>query len=94
MRSFVKTQLWPAVSILLAFTVITGFIYPAAVTAVAQVAFPSQANGSMIVVGGRTIGSSLIGQTFDDPKYFSGRPSAAASRRDPSRRSLASRPAR
>ena len=77
MRSFVKTQLWPAVSILLAFTVITGFIYPAAVTAVAQVAFPRQANGSMIVVNGQTIGSSLIGQTFDDPKYFSGRPSAA-----------------
>jgi K+-transporting ATPase ATPase C chain len=83
MRSFVKTQLWPAVSILLAFTVITGFIYPAAVTAVAQVAFPSQANGSMIVVGGRTIGSSLIGQTFDDPKYFSGRPSAAGTGYDP-----------
>ena len=83
MRSFVKTQLWPAVSILLAFTVITGFIYPAAVTAVAQVAFPSQANGSMIVVNGQTIGSSLIGQTFDDPKYFSGRPSAAGNGYDP-----------
>jgi K+-transporting ATPase ATPase C chain len=53
------------------------------VTAVAQVAFPSQANGSMIVVGGRTIGSSLIGQTFDDPKYFSGRPSAAGTGYDP-----------
>jgi K+-transporting ATPase ATPase C chain len=77
MRSFIKTQLWPAVSILLAFTVITGLIYPAAVTAVAQVAFPSQANGSMIVVDGQTVGSSLIGQAFDDPKYFSGRPSAA-----------------
>jgi K+-transporting ATPase ATPase C chain len=77
MRSFVKTQLWPAVSILLAFTVITGFIYPAAVTAVAQVVFPSQANGSMIVVNGQTIGSSLIGQAYDQPKYFWGRPSAA-----------------
>ncbi len=64
-------------SILLAFTVITGLAYPLAVTAVAQVVFPSQANGSMIVVDGQTIGSSLIGQTFDDPKYFSGRPSAA-----------------
>ena len=83
MRSFVKTQLWPAVSILLAFTVITGFIYPAAVTAVAQVAFPSKANGSMIVVNGQTIGSSLIGQSFDDPKYFSGRPSAAGNGYDP-----------
>lgn len=83
MRSFVKTQLWPAVSILLAFTVITGLVYPLAVTAVAQVAFPSQANGSMIVVNGQTIGSSLIGQTFDDPKYFSGRPSAAGNGYDP-----------
>jgi len=77
MRTFLKTQLWPAVAILLAFTVITGFAYPAVVTAVAQVAFPGQANGSMIVVDGQTVGSSLIGQSFDDPKYFSGRPSAA-----------------
>jgi K+-transporting ATPase ATPase C chain len=83
MRSFIKTQLWPAVSILLAFTVITGIIYPAAVTAAAQVVFPSQANGSMIVVDGQTVGSSLIGQTFDQPKYFSGRPSAAGSGYDP-----------
>jgi K+-transporting ATPase ATPase C chain len=77
MRSFVKTQLWPAVAVLLAITVITGFIYPAAVTAVAQVAFPGQASGSMIAVDGQTVGSSLIGQAFDDPKYFWGRPSAA-----------------
>jgi K+-transporting ATPase ATPase C chain len=83
MRSFIKTQLWPAVSILLAFTVITGLAYPLVVTAVAQVAFPSQANGSMIVVNGQTIGSSLIGQSFDDPKYFSGRPSAAGQGYDP-----------
>src|SRR5450756_1776831 len=76
MRSFIRTQLWPAVAILLAFTVITGLAYPAAVTAIAQVAFPHQANGSMIVVDGPTVGSSLIGQAFDDPKYFSGRPSA------------------
>jgi K+-transporting ATPase ATPase C chain len=77
MRSFIKSQLWPAVAILLAFTVITGLAYPVAVTAVAQVVFPGQANGSMIVVDGQTVGSSLIGQVFDDPKYFSGRPSAA-----------------
>src|ERR1035437_1480598 len=83
MRSFVKTQLWPAVAILLAFTVITGFIYPAAVTAVAQIAFPGQANGSMITVDGSTVGSSLIGQAWDDPKYFSGRPSAAGAGYDP-----------
>ena len=83
MRSFIRTQLWPAVSILLALTVITGLIYPAVVTAVAQVAFPGQANGSMIAVDGQTVGSSLIGQSFDDPKYFSGRPSAAGTGYDP-----------
>jgi K+-transporting ATPase ATPase C chain len=84
MRSFLRTQLWPAVSILLAFTVITGIIYPVVVTGIAQVVFPKQANGSMIVVDGKTVGSSLIGQSFDDPKYFSGRPSAAgASGYDP-----------
>jgi K+-transporting ATPase ATPase C chain len=83
MRSFIKSQLWPAVSILLALTVITGLIYPAVVTAVAQVAFPGQANGSMIAVDGQTVGSSLIGQSFDDPKYFSGRPSAAGTGYDP-----------
>jgi K+-transporting ATPase ATPase C chain len=83
MRTFIKTQLWPAVAILLMFTVITGLAYPAAVTAAAQVVFPNQANGSMITVDGATIGSSLIGQTFDDPKYFSGRPSAAGAGYDP-----------
>lgn len=77
MRNFLKTQLWPAVSVLLAITVITGFIYPAAVTAAAQAVFPGQANGSMITANGSTVGSSLIGQAFDDPKYFTGRPSAA-----------------
>jgi potassium-transporting ATPase KdpC subunit len=84
MRTFIRTQLWPAVAILLAFTVITGLAYPAAVTAVAQVAFPHQANGSLIVVDGKTVGSSLIGQAFDQPQYFSSRPSAAgASGYDP-----------
>jgi potassium-transporting ATPase KdpC subunit len=77
MRTFLKKQLWPAVAILLAFTVITGVAYPVAVTVVAQIVFPGQANGSMIVVDGKTVGSSLIGQAFDDAKYFSGRPSAA-----------------
>jgi K+-transporting ATPase ATPase C chain len=67
----------PAILLLLAITLVTGVAYPAIVTAVAQVAFPSQANGSMIVVDGKTIGSSLIGQAFSDAKYFSGRLSAA-----------------
>jgi potassium-transporting ATPase KdpC subunit len=78
MTNFLRHQLWPAIAILLALTFITGIVYPAAVTAVAQVAFPTQANGSFVVASdGRTIGSSLIGQAFSDPKYFTGRLSAA-----------------
>jgi K+-transporting ATPase ATPase C chain len=77
MTSFIRHQLWPAFALLLALTVVTGLIYPAVVTAIAQVAFPRQANGSLIVVDGTTVGSSLIGQAFSDPKYFWGRPSAA-----------------
>jgi K+-transporting ATPase ATPase C chain len=77
MTQFLRRYLWPAFAILLAMTLVTGVVYPAIVTAVAQVAFPSQANGSMIVVDGKTVGSSLIGQAFNDPKYFWGRPSAA-----------------
>jgi potassium-transporting ATPase KdpC subunit len=77
MTTFLRRVLWPAFALLVAMTVITGAIYPAVVTAIAQVAFPHQANGSLIVVDGKTVGSSLIGQAFSDPKYFWGRPSAA-----------------
>ncbi len=77
MRSFLRHQLLPAVALLAALTVVTGVAYPAAVTAVAQVVFPAQANGSMIVVDGKTVGSTLIGQAFSDPKYLWGRPSGA-----------------
>lgn len=78
MTTFLRHRLWPAVGILLALTIVTGFVYPLVVTAVAQVAFPSQANGSFIqTADGRTIGSSLIGQAFSQPQYFWGRPSAA-----------------
>ncbi len=78
MSTFVRHRLWPAIALLLAMTIITGVIYPLVVTAVAQVAFRSQANGSLVVTAdGRTVGSTLIGQAFDQPRYFWGRPSAA-----------------
>jgi K+-transporting ATPase ATPase C chain len=78
MTTFLRHRLWPAIALLSALTVITGVIYPAVVTAIAQVAFPSQANGSFVTTAdGRTIGSSLIGQCFSEEVYFWGRPSAA-----------------
>jgi K+-transporting ATPase ATPase C chain len=77
MRSFITQQLRPAIAILVLLTLITGFAYPAVVTGIAQVAFPSQANGSFITVNGATVGSTLIGQSFADDKYLWGRPSAA-----------------
>jgi potassium-transporting ATPase KdpC subunit len=72
----VTSQLRPAIVLFILLTVITGVIYPLAVTGIAQVIFPSQANGSVILQNGQAVGSSLIGQQFDDPKYFWGRLSA------------------
>ena len=72
-----KAQLRPAIMLLGLLTVITGVIYPLTVMGLAQVLFPRQANGSLIIIDGKTYGSELIGQQFDDPKYFWGRPSAA-----------------
>ena len=63
---------------LVALTVVTGVVYPVVVTAIAQLVFPHQANGSLIVKDGKVVGSALIGQSFDDPKYFWGRPSATS----------------
>jgi len=77
MRTFVNQQLRPAILLLVLLTLITGIAYPGIVTVIGQGAFPSQANGSFITVNGTEVGSSLIGQAFDQPKYFWGRPSAA-----------------
>lgn len=71
-----KSQIRPALVTLLFFTLLTGLVYPLVVTGIAQVVFPSQANGSLILKDGNAVGSKLIGQSFDDPKYFWGRPSA------------------
>src|SRR5471032_3390269 len=71
-----KAMIRPAVSLFVVLTVITGVVYPLAVTGVAKAVFPHQAAGSLIVQDGKTVGSSLIGQNFADPKYFWCRPSA------------------
>lgn len=64
-----------AMRMLLIFTILTGVIYPVFVTGVAQVFYPSQANGSLITVAETVVGSAMIGQTIDDPRYFQSRPS-------------------
>lgn len=68
----------PALVLFALLTLITGIFYPLAITGVAQLAFPHAANGSLVVRDGKPIGSELIGQYFDAPKYFQGRPSATS----------------
>ena len=72
----VRTQLRISVITLALFTLLTGLVYPLAVTGMAQLIFPYQANGSLMQRDGKVIGSELIGQSFTDAKYFWGRPSA------------------
>lgn len=74
-----RTLIRPAVSLFVLLSIVTGLLYPLAVTGIAKLAFPAQAAGSLVVdKDGRTVGSSLIGQSFSDPKHFWGRPSATA----------------
>src|SRR5437879_721012 len=76
--SHMRSQLRPALVALGIFTILTGLVYPLVVTAIAQVIFPWQANGRLLVRNGQPVGSALIGQPFDDPKYFWGRLSATS----------------
>jgi K+-transporting ATPase ATPase C chain len=71
-----KAHLRPCLVFFVLLTLLTGVVYPALITGIAQVVFHDQANGSVILQDGRAVGSALIGQSFDDPRYFWGRPSA------------------
>jgi potassium-transporting ATPase KdpC subunit len=75
---FAFSEVVPALRMLVVLTALTGIAYPLVFTGIAQIAFPHAANGSLIVVNGKTLGSELIGQPFDDPKYFWSRPSATS----------------
>jgi len=72
-----RNQLRPAILMTLVLCVITGLIYPGVVTGLAQLLFPRQANGSLVTVNGKVVGSAIIGQPFTQPYYFHPRPSAA-----------------
>ena len=76
-------EIRPAIFILVLLTLITGLAYPLAMTAIAGMIFPKQAQGSLIEKDGKVIGSALIGQEFKDDKYFHGRPSATSARIPP-----------
>jgi len=72
-------QLGPGFRMTLIFTILTGLLYPALMTGLSELIFPSQANGSLVTVNGKVVGSKIIGQSFAKPEYFHPRPSAAGS---------------
>jgi K+-transporting ATPase ATPase C chain len=73
-----NTILRPAITLFIILTLLTGIVYPFAVTGIAQLLFPNQAAGSLVTAGGQPVGSRVIGQSFSDPKYFWSRPSATS----------------
>jgi potassium-transporting ATPase KdpC subunit len=73
-----NTIIRPAITLFAIMTVLTGIVYPLAVTGLAQLLFPAQAEGSLVTAGGQPVGSRLIGQSFSDPRYFWSRPSATS----------------
>jgi K+-transporting ATPase ATPase C chain len=75
--SMLRKQLRPALLMTLVLCVITGAVYPGVITGLAQLLFPRQANGSIVTINGKVVGSALIGQPFTKPEYFHSRPSAA-----------------
>jgi len=76
MRTSLRSLVWPSLGAVIVFSILTGGVYPVAITLAARLFFPRQAAGSVIVQGGRPVGSALIGQYVEDPKYFWGRLSA------------------
>jgi K+-transporting ATPase ATPase C chain len=78
MLAEIKRQIRPALMLLVTFTLLLGIAYPAIITGIARLAFPRQAQGSLILRNGKPVGSELIGQPFSDPAYFWSRPSATA----------------